>query len=176
VLLGLNLPEVALLRAVMNACAGQRVAVLSGIEDPVLALAVLRTGAAGYIPKSSPTEVIIQAILLILAGGIFVPTLLAAAGPDEGSGSLVTLEKFGERARERLIARGLAVRDVDILELLVQGQPNKRIAQALRLSEGTVKVYVTRIMRNLSVRNRTQAAFAIHAARLTREPYQERTA
>jgi len=45
--------------------------------------------------------------------------------------------------------------------LIVQGEPNKRIGEFLGLSEGTVKVYITRILRKLNVRNRTQAAFAV---------------
>ena len=51
---------------------------------------------------------------------------------------------------------GLTVRQADVLKLLVEGKPNKLICRDLRLSEGTVKVHVSAILRALNVRNRTQ--------------------
>jgi DNA-binding NarL/FixJ family response regulator len=54
-------------------------------------------------------------------------------------------------------ALGLTPRQADVLKLLVQGKPNKIICRHLRLSEGTVKVHVSAILKRLNVQSRTQA-------------------
>ena len=52
---------------------------------------------------------------------------------------------------------GLTPRQGDVALLLVQGKPNKMICRDLRLSEGTVKVHVSAILRALNVHSRSQA-------------------
>mgnify|MGYP006319310885 FL=1 len=52
---------------------------------------------------------------------------------------------------------GFTQRQSDVLRLLVQGKPNKLICRDLALSEGTVKVHVSAILRALNVHTRTQA-------------------
>jgi DNA-binding NarL/FixJ family response regulator len=52
---------------------------------------------------------------------------------------------------------GLTQRQSDVLQLLVQGKPNKLICRDLRLSEGTVKVHVSAILKALNVHSRSQA-------------------
>jgi DNA-binding NarL/FixJ family response regulator len=54
-------------------------------------------------------------------------------------------------------ALGLTQRQADVLRLLVQGKPNKMICRDLRLSEGTVKVHVSAILKALNVHSRAQA-------------------
>ena len=56
---------------------------------------------------------------------------------------------------------GLTMRQADVLKLLVEGKPNKLICRDLRLSEGTVKVHVSAILRALNVRNRTQVVIEL---------------
>jgi DNA-binding NarL/FixJ family response regulator len=56
---------------------------------------------------------------------------------------------------------GLTLRQADVLKLLVQGKPNKLICRDLRLSEGTVKVHVSAILRALNVHNRTQVVIEL---------------
>ncbi len=51
----------------------------------------------------------------------------------------------------------LTPRQLQVLQLLMQGQPNKLIARALGLTEGTVKIHVAAILRTLQARNRTEA-------------------
>ncbi|MBI1986488.1 MAG: response regulator transcription factor [Rhodospirillales bacterium] len=48
---------------------------------------------------------------------------------------------------------------MDVLELVARGYSNKRIARALGLAEGTVKLHVGAVLKALGVVNRTQAAF-----------------
>jgi len=54
----------------------------------------------------------------------------------------------------------LTPRQRDVLELLVKGQSNKEIARTLDLGEGTVKIHLAALFRNLGVRNRATAAVA----------------
>ena len=56
---------------------------------------------------------------------------------------------------------GMSDREIQVLELLVQGLPNKLIARQLNVSEPTVKAHVAAALRILNVRNRTQAVLAI---------------
>lgn len=121
-----------------------RIVVASGEADPALIRRVLATGVAGFLPKSEPTAVLMRALRLVLAGGSYTPAL--ALG-DYRSG-------LPPRPAD---ASGLTQRQLDVLRLLMQGQPNKLIARALGLTEGTVKVHIAAILRALQARNRTEA-------------------
>jgi DNA-binding NarL/FixJ family response regulator len=123
--------------------------VLSATHDRATVERALDLGAMGFIPKTANTRVLIDALRLVLSGGVFVP-------PDcPGTGS----------ARPRGVARaedlGLTVRQSDVLRLLVQGKPNKLICRDLSLSEGTVKVHVSAILRALNVHTRTQVVIEL---------------
>ena len=69
----------------------------------------------------------------------------------------ITLVPDGDGVRIAPGALGLTTRQADVLMLLVQGKPNKLICRDLRLSEGTVKVHVSAILKALKVRSRAQA-------------------
>ncbi|QDE40778.1 response regulator transcription factor [Luteibacter pinisoli] len=137
------------------------VIVLSGTEDPTAIRHVLDLGVQGYIPKSSPPDVILNAVRLVVGGGIYVPpeamkaasaTTLTPAFAMAGSGD-------GLSTKERL-ATVLTDRQIDVLKLLAKGRPNKLIARELGISEGTVKIHLAAIFRALHVRNRLEALVA----------------
>lgn len=113
----------------------------------------LDAGAMGYIPKDTTSAIMLGALRLILAGGIYIPPNLAQADTPAALG----------RPRNR---SALTPRQLDVLALLVQGISNKDIATRLGLSEGTVKMHVTSIFRELGVSNRTQATLAAQNAGL----------
>lgn len=131
--------------------------VVSGSERRTDLLSALENGAAGYIPKSSSAKVLLGALQLVLAGGIYVPAQAIR-------GDLITNADFAAGADETLTNAGpgggeqLTPRQREVLERLREGKSNKQIAHELGLTEGTVKVHVTAILRLLGVRNRTQAA------------------
>jgi len=79
-----------------------------------------------------------------LDGGVYLPADLPAMPSSNG----VHIEHG---------ALGLTARQTDVLKLLVQGKPNKLICRDLTLSEGTVKVHVSAILKALRVRSRTEA-------------------
>lgn len=117
------------------------VVVASGQEDSATIRAVLAAGALGFIPKSERPEVLLGALRLVRAGGVYVPPRLldASAAPAAA--------KTGD----------LTPRQLDVLACLMRGEPNKLIARALGLTEGTVKIHIAAILRVLQVRNRTEA-------------------
>jgi len=143
------------------------VIVLSGYEDPVLMRQALERGVLGFIPKAYSPEVMLSAVRLVLAGGVYVPPMMlsalppgvvpgvagehAPAAPRSAAGSGATLESLRNVLTER---------QVEVLQLLSQGKPNKLIGRSLGISEGTVKIHLAAIFRALNVRNRTEAVVA----------------
>ncbi len=117
--------------------------VVSADEDPAQVAALLALGVSGYVPKSEPPAVIVSAVRLVLAGGTYVPPRLLSSSAGAGDGT-----------------PDLTPRQVEVLRLLAQGLPNKSIANALGVSEGTVKVHLIAVFRALNVRNRTAAVLA----------------
>lgn len=133
------------------------VVVLSGSEDAQDMRRALGVGAMGFLPKSAPPAVLLNALRLVLSGGIYVPPALLAQGvatPADAAGSAVTLTP-----RQR-----------GVLEQLVLGRSNKEIARTLGMSEATVKVHLGAIFRALNVTSRTQAVLAARQHRLFEEP------
>ena len=117
--------------------------VASGQDDALTIRAVLATGAAGFIPKSERAEVLISALRLVLAGGTYVPARMLDASPP----ATPPKASLGD----------LTPRQVDVLRLLMRGEPNKLIARELGLTEGTVKIHIAALLRALQARNRTEA-------------------
>ncbi len=121
------------------------VVVLSAVYDREIVLQAVDIGAAGFIPKTSSNKIILSAIHLILSGGLYLPS-----------------ELLGDAGKQMPAAAGevkslLTPRQLDVLRLIGQGKPNKIIARELDLSEGTVKLHVTAILKALNVINRTGA-------------------
>ena len=117
------------------------IAIVSGVTDASLIRTLLDSGARGFIPKLAGSEQLLDALRRILAGEIYVPDALlgrqAAAAKEAGD--------------------ALTARQLDILPLLAEGMPNKQIADALGVTEGTVKQHLKELFKRLSARNRTQA-------------------
>jgi len=103
---------------------------------------LLSAGALGYVTKSSPSEVILGALRLVLAGGVYIPPSLLNHHDSEQDATRPT---------------PLTSRQVEVLRELVKGQSNKQIAKALDVTEGTVKIHLAAIFRILKVNNRTEA-------------------
>jgi DNA-binding NarL/FixJ family response regulator len=126
------------------------VIVVSSSEDPRDVRRALASGALGYIPKSASPRTILAAVQFVLAGNVYVPTLLAQ---DQTS-------KQDEAADHSIPgkAASLTARQTDVLRLLCEGRSNKEIGRKLGLSEKTVKVHVSALFKALNVANRLQAA------------------
>ena len=161
ILLDLALPGsdgFELLRELRVDWPGIPVLVLSATHDRDTIETALDMGAMGFIPKTANARQLIDALRLVLAGGIYVPT-------DAGGAEGIRL-----RPVSRPSDLGLTMRQADVLKLLVQGKPNKLICRDLRLSEGTVKVHVSAILRALNVHTRTQVVIELARRGVRLEP------
>lgn len=126
------------------------VIMLSADHDAGIVNRALEQGASGFLPKSSLNQVLVSAIRLVAAGGVYVPpeALQKAASRPLLAEPLapVTLESLGFTPRQ-----------TDVFRLLLQGMSNKQICRELDLAEPTVKIHVRGILRALSVSSRAEA-------------------
>jgi DNA-binding NarL/FixJ family response regulator len=148
------------------------IVVLSASDANELVGRAIFMGAMGFVPKRASTTMLVEALHLVLSGGVYVPPLKlqssSAPGPratarDDGWGLRLGLVSAGEPWATRVPASslGLTSRQTEVLELLLLGQSNKLIARALNLSAYTVKDHVGSLLRKLKVTSRTQAVLAM---------------
>ena len=129
------------------------VVMLSGSNDRDSVAAALAKGALGFIPKSASRDVLVNALRLILAGGIYIPPeILIDSQPVSAPAS--------PAERRSPADLGLTPRQVEVLALMMQGKSNKLICRTLDLAEPTVKNHVSAILKALGAVNRTEAALA----------------
>lgn len=150
VLLDIDLPDVDGLTALpglRELAPTIPIVVLSGSETPHHVKQALDHGAVGYIPKSCSSHEMLAALHIVLQGDIFLPPRL--------------LGKLGTPALTHASYKPthstLTTRQMEVLQLLAQGSPNKSIAKTLNLAEGTVKLHIAAIFRALNTCNRTEA-------------------
>jgi len=144
-LLDLQMPgmsEVEGFLAIRRAYPTLPVVIVSGVNDPQIIRTLLDGGARGYIPKFTGSEQLMDALRRVLNGEIYVPdAVFLPQSQPAGNGESAPLTS----------------RQLQILPLLAEGMPNKRIADALGLTEGTVKQHLKDLFRRLHANNRTQA-------------------
>ncbi|MFG2038048.1 response regulator [Dactylosporangium sp. NPDC048998] len=151
-----GLDAMAALRA---ARPGVAIVVLTSFGDEPNVLRALRQGAAGFVLKSCAPEELIRAVRAAYAGDAYLSPpvtrhLLGLVGPG-GPASLAEAERR-RAAAGRLAA--LSPREADVLRLVAEGLSNADIGARLRMSEPSVKTYVSRVLTKLDCANRVQAA------------------
>lgn len=124
-----------------------KIIVLTTFEDEIRINAAMRAGADGYLLKEADGEVLLKAIQMIQQGETplhprVINHLVKNVAKQNGANRLVRLTE----------------REKEVLQLMAQGMSNKTVAQALTLSEGTVKIHVKNIFNKLHISNRTEAA------------------
>ena len=134
--------------------------VLSASDDRRHVLQAVNLGAAGFIPKTSSSRIMLSALKLVLSGGVYLPPALLESSVGIGAGGSATVD-------EQAVSF-LTPRQREVLTLLGQGKSNKEIARVLELAEGTVKLHVTAILKALNVNNRTRAVVAASQLGLAR--------
>jgi DNA-binding NarL/FixJ family response regulator len=165
VLLDLALPDIdgfEALARLRERHPGLPVVVLSASEQADVVTRAIDGGAMGFIPKTSSNQLFVNALRLVLCGGVYLPPEVLRRHQGTPEPALQRAEKAsssGEALSPRDI--GLTARQAEVLALLVQGKPNKLICRDLNLAEGTVKIHVTAILKALNVSNRTQAVIAV---------------
>jgi two-component system, NarL family, nitrate/nitrite response regulator NarL len=130
----------------------------TGVDSAIRAL---DAGARGYVLKGSSATELIQAILAVQTGETYITQSFASrviAGLRDAS--------LRRKAAEAVI---LSIREQQIIRLLMNGKTNKEMAIAIKISEKTVKHYMTALMQKLQVRNRLEVVIA--AQRFGEESY-----
>jgi DNA-binding NarL/FixJ family response regulator len=129
-----------------------RILMLTTFDEDEYIWSSLEAGALGYILKSTPAREVAAAIRTLhrgysQLGPTIAPKVFAQLNSVRSSSS--ALEHYQDQFNER---------ELEILHLLGQGKSNLTIAQTLHLAEGTVKNHISRILDQLGMRSRTQAA------------------
>jgi DNA-binding NarL/FixJ family response regulator len=141
-LMDVRLPDMSGIDAMITILSGSpqaRVIMVTSSEGDVEMERALEGGAKGYILKSMPPREVLEAIRKVHAGKKAIPPEIAAQLADHMSDETLT------------------VREIEILQLVAEGNRNRDIADRLFISEGTVKVHIQHIMDKLGASDRTQA-------------------
>lgn len=147
------------------------VAIVTASEYEADMLRVIDSGAAGYIPKSMNSNEMLDAVRQILDGEVFVPDLSATSGTfqiRQVSSPGPMLGGEDEYAAAMEIHDRLTPRQRDVLHLMCEGMSNKVIAHTLGMAEGTVKIHVTAILKEMQATNRTQAVIMANDVNFSR--------
>jgi DNA-binding NarL/FixJ family response regulator len=144
----------ALLRQLSHRCPRARLLVVSGDDaSPGLATRAYDAGAHGFLYKHEPAEVFARVVAALRAGQRWCAPAPAVPAP---AGELPV----------RASDLGLTGRQGQVLAMMLRGLPNKRIAQALGLSEPTVKEHVSAVLARLGVSNRVEAIMLLRGRHL----------
>lgn len=155
VLLDIGLPGISGLEGIglLLRHFGERpIVALSSVEDSATIRQVIDAGAMGFIPKTASADVMIGALQIVLARGIYLPPAAFLA---------TTTNPIPQASRAvRPADLGLTQRQTDVLYLVLQGHSIKSICRQIDLAESTVKTHVGAVLRALRVTTRTQAIVA----------------
>lgn len=160
ILLDLGLPginDIDALAAIRQKLPSTPIVVLSANEDAQKVAQVFQHGAQGYITKSSSAKIILNALQLVLAGGVYIPAEILASRQQHSENSVTAPAKKSPGTITSNKPANITPRQSDVLFELATGKTNREIAQALSLTESTVRVHVAAILKAFDVSNRTQA-------------------
>lgn len=153
VLLDLMLPGISglsFLGVLRKRYPGVRVVVVSALDGPDIVGRARAGGAVGFVCKARPASDLVETVSRVLSGD----------GAEEG-GQEAPAPEMPRRNGHGQQDFGLTVAQRRVLDLLTKGKSNRDIAESLGLTEGTVKVHVTAILKTLRVSNRTQALLKV---------------
>jgi DNA-binding NarL/FixJ family response regulator len=167
ILLDLSLPDrggLSVLVELRERYPAISIVVLSAAQDRGTVVNALDLGAVGFIPKSGQREVMLSALQLVFAGGIYIPPeYLAREEPLHSACALK--QPITDQRRVSPLDAGLTGRQLDVLVHMMQGKSNKAICRTLNLALPTVKNHVTAVLMALKVTNRTEAVIAVNELR-----------
>jgi two-component system NarL family response regulator len=119
---------------------GAKILILTAYETEEDIYRTMHAGAIGYVLKDAPPDELFGAIRAIASGQRYLS------------------RTAGAKLAGRIGAPALTERELSVLKAIAAGQANKEIADALSISEGTVKSHVNKIMQKLGALSRTDAA------------------
>lgn len=130
-------------RAICQRYPPTKVVILSAAADPCTLNEAAKAGVAGYILKDQRVSEISETLDLIGAGNaVFSPRLQLRGDKGQSHGAL----------------DGLTPREKEVLSLMAAGDGTVRIAEAMGVTAGTVRIYVGNVLAKLGVHSRLQAA------------------
>ncbi len=134
-----------------------KVLILTTFDDDEYVAQAIQFGASGYLLKDTPFEELTQAIRFVHKGYTHL-------GPGLAS-KIMTATTVPTSTTSNNLARWneLTPREQEILQLIGTGASNREIAEALYISEKTVRNHVTNLLSQLGLRDRTQAAIFVHS-------------
>ncbi len=144
------------------------VVVMSSSDQEETIRKAIDSGAMGFIPKSSSSGIMLNALRLVLAKGIYLPPTVLHNDHFPRARTAVLYDGhmrdggLGNSSPITPMDLGLTPRQADVLYLVLQGKPIKSICRELGLGGGTVKGHVSGVLRALNVTTRTQAIVAAH--------------
>jgi len=141
------------LRSIKTQFPNTRVLIFSTHPEEIYALRSIKSGAAGYLPKTASTKLFLKALEKIRKGGIFLNEELTSTFTSRNVGETSAISRY----------KKLSSREIEVLNLLSSGKRNKDIALALNINEKTVSTYKTRLLKKLKVDN---LADLIHQSRM----------
>jgi DNA-binding NarL/FixJ family response regulator len=155
-----------------NAWPALPVVVVSASDRASDVIRAIDLGAMGFVPKRASNDRLLEALRLVMSGGIYVPSMSLGgveASPAYGDTAPDVMRRLPQQAdaagyqtaAPSFESLGLTRRQTDVLALLLQGKPNKLIAREMNLSVETVKDHVAAVLRALGVNSRTQAVRAV---------------
>lgn len=158
----LNLPDgsgVDVIRAVAEALPDTPILVVTAVEEPAVALAAIRAGAAGYIVKATMDTDLVRTVEQVLAGGSpitpAIARLLLLEFHQQGQAATAAAADSRLNLADKLLEK-LTERETEVLRLLARGYGNKEIAAKLGFSANTADTHVRSIYLKLSVNSRAQ--------------------
>ena len=159
ILLDINLPDrdgFSVLGELRERYATIAIIILSASDDQDKVKRAFSLGALGFIPKTTEREVMLNAIQLVLSGGIYIPSEILDR--EETTSARLTSNLS---TRELHDGFGLTDRQIEVLALLMKGKSNKVIAKTLNMAVPTVKNHVTTVLKALKVTSRTEAVIKV---------------
>ena len=130
------------------------VIIVSAKEDNNLIKDILQAGAVGYIPKMCSPELMINAIRLVISGGIYIPSSILNIS-NEFKNDFQIKPNLNENIDKK--KNKLTKRQKQIISLIRAGKSNQAIALDLDLAIGTIKMHISRMFKQLGVNSRTEA-------------------
>ena len=152
VLMDINMPVLNGLESLEQIKAfdnGVKAVMLTIHQDREYLLKALELGALGYILKDAEASALIEAIRSVSNNQTYIQPIMARELVNE-------YKRIKSGADDP--KNSLTEREIEVLKLLAKGMLNKEIANALFISEKTVKNHISSIFRKLNVQDRTQAA------------------
>jgi DNA-binding NarL/FixJ family response regulator len=142
-----NLDGAAAIRQIRKELPDCRILVLTAFDSDERILHSIEAGAQGYLLKGVPRDELFRAIRVVAEGGSLLQPSVAAR----------LLSRVGQMLKQEEATEHLTDREMEVLRLLARGHRNKEIAEALVISERTVKFHVGVIFQKLGVTNRAEA-------------------